>query len=722
MLYYLTGAGLIVHALFWGFGLALLALPRIWRRWAWVFAPGFGFALQSAVVWAGTHTLLAGTDAYAWWSESIPALLLIAAVVRDRRGILWKWPGLWILTIFAGWLILVPMTKPGAGLTTSSLGNCDQADYAAGARVFQEFSRDDRTGFLGLPEVTKVRSADYFFDFWVRLNHFTPSALIAHNASIFGVESFRLVSVTAVAVMLLNIPIVLFMGRLTVGLRGIWLIGFGALYALSPLNAYAIYHGQLGQLYATQGIAVLTVAVFGASRVAHSGRSVWPFFALIFAAFWLLAGSYNFILPVCLAPAGTWLAIQVWRRRNWRAAGRLLAMVAAAFGSCVVLFWGRFDGLIERFSLFHQYNFGWAVPLFSPEGLLGIFGDSDLHPWPMVVRVILSALVLGLSVAGLTALWRREKTHALAALALVLPVVFGWSILAWEARVRANASYDAYKIISVFFPGLLAGAVCWLAAVRRRSWCVRIGAAGILLLILAANLSLDGHFRRRMANPPLRATRNIAELSVLEKDPTITSLNNLVEDYWRRLWANVFLLRKPQYFAIHTYEGRLNTELKGEWNLSDSLLRTEPLRDEDYRPFSVVFYLVRAAAPGLMKASFTEGWYNEERSGPRRWRWSSGEGRILLSNPSGVPARVRLRLSVQSLLPQPMAVHFGAETLATQSLDASSQVVEFESILLPPGPTVLTLTSAALSPGGTDSRLLAFALYGLEMRTLALEK
>src|SRR5258708_20369015 len=79
MLYYLTAAGLIAHTYFWGLGLAALALPRVWRRWWWVFAPGFGLALQSAVVWGGAHTAGAGTEAYARWSELFPLALIILA-------------------------------------------------------------------------------------------------------------------------------------------------------------------------------------------------------------------------------------------------------------------------------------------------------------------------------------------------------------------------------------------------------------------------------------------------------------------------------------------------------------------------------------------------------------------------------------------------------------------------------------------------------------------
>ena len=724
MLYYLTAAGLIAHTYFWGLGLAALALPRVWRRWWWVFAPGFGLALQSAVVWTGAHTAVAGTDAYAHSSELLPLALLILAIQRRPIPLPRGWLGVLVVMLVAGWMLVSPMAQPGRGLTTSSLGSCDQADYAAGARVFQEFSRDDRTGFLGLPEVTKVRSADYFFDFWLRLNHFTPSALLAHNAAVFSVESYRLVSVTAAVLVLLNLPLVLFLARVMVGMRGRWLVGLVALYALSPINAYAVHHGMLGQLYAAQGIALLTLATFGASRAAHGGRRVWPFLPLVLAAFWLLAGSYNFILLVCLAPAGAWLLAQLWSRRNLPAILRVIALLVTGLTLCVGLFWGRFAGLIERFSLFQQYNFGWVVPLFSPEGWLGLLKDTGLNAAPTSARVALSLGVIGLWVAGLAALWRRQKSQAFAALALVLPVVFGWGLLAWEARVRANASYDAYKLISVFYPGLLAGLSCWLTAAPPRRRSVQQATGVMLTIILAVNVLLAGEFRRQMATPPLRVDRSLVELGRLEQDDRITSLNMLVEDYWSRLWANAFLLRKAQYFAIHTYEGRLNTALKGEWNLSDSVLHLAPLRMEDFRRINERYHLVRAAAPGLLQANFANGWYAEERSGSSRWRWSGGRGRILVTNPTGAPVRAELRLSVRAIEPRELTLRLEQHVIGRQPLNGSLQEVLFANMLLQPGATVLSLTSEATAagPAGGDARTLAFALYDFELHTRVVEK
>ncbi len=711
MLYYLTAAGLIVHTFFWGLGLAWLAVPRQWRRWGWVFAPAFGWALQSAVVWAGAHTALAGTVTYARASEVLPLVLLIAAVIRGRSRWPRGWAGVLVVGLVAGWLLLSPMTVPGRGLTTSSLGSCDQADYAAGARVFQEFSKDDRTGFLGLAEVTKVRSADYFFDFWLRLNHFTPAALLAHNAAVFGVEAYRLISVTAAVLVLLNLPLVLFLARVLVGVKGFFLAGSVTLYALSPLNAYAVHHGALGQLYAAQGIALLTLAVIGAGRAVQGGHRVWSFLPLVLAAVWLLAGSYNFILLIGLAPAGAWLLAQLVLKRDFAATIRVLGLLGVATVVSLALFWGRFAGLVERFSLFEQYNFGWAVPLASPEGWLGILRDTGLHAWPAMARVVLSGGIVALYLWGVVRLWRRQSGRALTALALVLPVVTGWALLAWEVRVRTNASYDAYKILAVFYPGLLAGLACWLGVMARQV------AGPILALILAANLALALDFRRQMSTPPLRVDRHLAALVQLESEPRVASLNMIVDDFWSRLWANAFLLRKPQYFATHTYEGRLDTALKGEWDLRDSLLRTIPFAPDDLIRVNPLFHVVRVAAPGRLQASFDRGWHPQEKNGISRWRWSDGVGRMLVTNPSPRPVQARLSVQVRGRAPGPLEMRLEQHSVGVRPLDGSLQELVFEHLLFQPGNTVVTLTGEAGAVPG-DARALAFALYDFELRAL----
>ncbi|MEI7798890.1 MAG: hypothetical protein WCI28_01730, partial [Opitutaceae bacterium] len=412
MPYYFIAAGLSLHIYFWGMGVTGLILPARWRRWWWAFAPGLGMALQSAVVWVGAHTPLPGTASYAWWSELLPLILLWVGArrlglvnIRSLARDFCRTPAVLLVGMIAiaAWFLLSPMAAAGRGVTSSSLGSCDHADYAAGARVLLEFSKDDRIGMLGLTEVTRIGSANYFFDFWLRLNHFTPSALIAHQSAIFGLEPYRLISVTAVVLLLLNVPLAFFLARVAAGVRVGVALFVAALYAISPLSAYAVHQGALGQLLAAQGIALLVVITALLLREARGRRPLWPWGLMLFAAFWLLAGSYNFILIVCLAQVVPWVLGRAIVKGQTQSLGRVAIVTGAALFFCMLFFWPRFSGIVERFQLFADYDYGWRVPLLAWDGWLGLVSDVYLEPLGSSWQVV---LMLGLGAGWLGWLWR----------------------------------------------------------------------------------------------------------------------------------------------------------------------------------------------------------------------------------------------------------------------------------------------------------------------------
>lgn len=724
MWFYLLAAGLFLHTFFWGAGLALLAVPREWRRWWWVFAPGFGVALQSAGVWAGAHTALAGTRTYAWPSELVPIALLVLAGWMHRRS-WWKLVAGWrntigvgIITLAAAWMLLSPMAATSRGLTSLSLGSCDHADYAAGARVLEEFSRDDRTGFLGLPEVTHVRSAEYFFDFWLRINHFTPSALVAHHSVVLDTRPDEMISVLAVVLALVDLPLMMFFARRLLGLRGIPLLTLTAIYAFSPLQIYAVQAGALGQLLAAHGLELLTLAAL----TAVDTRRVRAFAPLVLAAFWILAGSYNFILTVCLVPAGAGLLAWAWLRRDWRTPLRVAGMLAGAVAVCALLFWGRFDGLLERFSLFEQYDFGWPVPVLSPEGWVGLVADPALNGWPWVFRASLGGAVVVGWFWGVVSLWRQHQSRALTAVALTVPVLVGWAILAWEARTRTNASYDAYKLLAVFQPGLLIGLFCGLAAAQRGSRTTQRVASLCAILVLVGNLVVAVASQRQMARAPLRVTAQLREVGRLEENPRVESLNMRIDDFWSRLWANAFLLRKPQYFPTHTYEGRLNTPLRGTWDLRDTPLRTLPFAAEDFVAINSRFDAVRVGAAGQVAAEFAaDGWQREEQAGNQRWRWAAEHGRVWVRNPTEQGIVATLRVNVLGVTPRTLRLRRDGVVLFETKLGATVQEVVVPALDLPPGISPIdfeTVEPPVRPPGGGDARQLSVALFDFELRAL----
>ncbi|MBA3849829.1 MAG: hypothetical protein C0502_07515 [Opitutus sp.] len=713
MLHYLVAALLLLHTAFWGAGLSWLVLPRRWRPAWWVFAPGFGYALQSAVVWVGASAGLAGTDRYALASELLPVALACWALRRGARP--WRIrlgspaAGVAVLLV-AGGMLLWPMTRRGQWtLTSSSLGSCDHADYAAGARVFQEFARPDRVGFLGLQEVSGVGSAETFFEFWLKLNHFTPSALIAHQASLLHLRPHELVSLNGVVVLLSTVPLLLLLAR-AVGLRRPARLAVAGLHAVSPLGAYAVHHGALGQLYAAHGIALLTLAVMAG---AESSRERWRYIVVALAAVWLLAGAYNFILTVALAPAMAWVVGRALAGGGWRGVGRALGIAGAAYAGAGLLFWGRFTGMVERFRLFAEYDFGWPVPALWPTAWLGWVGDVHLHGGPSWLQ---RTGTLAVALAWAAGCWslRRRPAAALRALAFVLPVVAGWGMLAWESGQRANASYDAFKILSVFLPVLIAGLCVWAAAPGPRH--PRAAAAGLALL-LAGSVWSSARYLPVMAHPPLRVERALADLRKLEALPQVTSLNMRIDDFWMRLWANYFLLRKPQYFLTHTYEGRRNTPLRGEWDLREGMLHCFPADSNDWAEVNAQFYAVRIGAGGRVGAEFGPGWFPLEGSGAHRWHWSAGAGTLVLSNPAPAVRRLRIEADVRSVAADTLILMLDGREVGRQPAAAVRGTVSFPAFEIPAGTSRLEFVNAggARTASATDRRRIGVALYSCRL-------
>ncbi|HYC70201.1 MAG TPA: hypothetical protein VEB66_03280 [Opitutaceae bacterium] len=724
MLYYLLAAGIVLHAFFWGAGLAWLAVPRPWRRWWWACAPALGLALQSAVVWAGAHLGLEGARAYAWPSEALPVALLATAVARAAAGSPWRRlrdlrgaAGALLVLLIAGWLLLSPMAAASRGLTSSSLGSVDQADHAAGARVLQEFARDARVGFLDQPEVTEVLGVKSFYDHRLKLASFLPAAVIAHDGVLFGVEPRRMIGITAAALVLAQLPLFIVLGRALAGLRGVILLGGTAVLGCSPLAAYAVHHGALAPLAAASGIGLVTLALFGLGRAAFAGRNPWTWLPLLLAALWIVAASDAALLPWSVAPGGLALLLESLFRRRLSALGRALVVVGVAAELLAVFGWDRLDGLILRWGAGGAIAGGWTMPLLTPEAWLGFVTDIGLTPGSRGMRTaLLLALGTGWIMGLLAAADDRPSGRALAGFSLVGGALAGWGALAADADEAPRAAFDAWRFATAFLPAIVAGGLVGCAAWSRGATGRRFAVAVVALLV-AANLVAADRFRRRMANPPLRVDRTVVELGALEADARVGSLNLQIEDPWARLWANTFLLRKPQYFPVHQYEARRATPLRGEWDLSDSQLWVRPAGKDDFIAVNRRFHAVRVAAPDRLEAGFTaSGWYQEERGGDRIWRWSDGSGAIDLHNPRPRPQRAALRLLIRAAQPCTVRIALDGRELAVRALGSETEAVEIPEIVVPPGRTRLALTAdrPPVSPPG-DGRRLALALYEFEL-------
>lgn len=722
MNYLLVSSGLLLHILLWGAGLALLVTPRRWRRlWPLWIAP-CGVALQSAVVWLGAHTTLPGTDAYARWTLWLPLLLLALGLRRHgvrtagRDGA--RFTGLAV--IMAGCLVLLtlPLARTSKMLTTLSLGSCDAADYAAGARVLQEFASDDRSGFIGLTEVVRVASADNFFDFWLRLNHFTPSALMAFNGSVFGLVPHQVTGLLTAVFLVLTLPLVWLLARSTAGFSPVASGWLTLLYGISPISWYAVYQVAPGQILAAQAIALVTWAAITCWREPATWRRGLAYAGLLTVGFGIIWGAYNFIVIGCLVPAATCVGGWALHAGKFARLVRWMLWLLVPLLASGLFFAGRVAGLVERFMLFQQYDFGWKIPPLMPEGWLGIVNGADLRALAGPGAWALSALVLLLLAGAWFLSMRHRGRSAWQVFALLLPVMAGYAYLQWRGlRYGSNASYDAYKLFSVFHPVLLVALCHWLGWLRKRSLLLR--GLAVAMMVIVTGLNLRGAYRiaQKVEAAELIVDRQLLAVQAVENRAEVHAVNIHVDEFWARLWANALMLRKPQYFPTHSYEGRLNTPLRGEWDLNGDLLQVK-LPGTDTLALNPRFWLVRLGSPYFLRARLGEGWYERERlrgPNPRQWNWSRGEATIELENPHARPLRAKLHFTARSLTRQEVQIWVGDRQQGSIRVGPDLRTVASRGFMVPPGRTVVRLRPSLppMRASARDPRLLGFAAYAI---------
>lgn len=724
MMFLVVGFALLLHVFFWGAGLALLGMPRRWRRFWPVLAFPSGFALQSLVVWLGAHAGLPGTNAYAWPAEIIPVLLLVVAVRqsgwRAARSDLGRFGLVWMATGASMLTLVVPHLFASRSLATLSLGSCDAADYAAGARVFMEFARGDRSGFLGLTEVVRVMSADNFFNFWLRLNHFTPSALIALNGSILDCQPHEITGLLTAVILASTVPVVFWVARAVFGYSGAASLIIATVYGFSPVTWYSFAQVSPAPLLAAQALALLTWSGIALWNGRLDGTAGWRMAPVLAIAYAIVLGAYNFILLVGLTPAVAYAGAAAVRRGAWARFGRWLLLIVAPLVLMGLVYWTRVEGLAERFVLFQTYDFGWKIPVLSPEGWLGLVRGGDLRPWWGIIRWPLAAvIVVGLVWAMVRSAKTRPQRVWLVATTTV-PVLVGYAFLQLRgAMLGTNASYDAFKLFAVFYPVLLP-AFCWWITIR---WSTRLlewlGVVGFAALVIGGNLLACVLFIVQLSRPPLVVGSELRQLRRVEAFEDVASLNMLIPDMWSRLWANAFLLRKPQYFATHTYEGRLNTELQGEWDLVGGIVRSRPVNGA-VRIVTPTYELVDTRAPGFVRGQFAEGWHEEERlPDGASWRWSSGDGALQISNPQRVPVEIVVWLDVRGVEPRRLIARVNQEPATREVIVPEVRGrVALPPVVVPPGESRLEFDLSeptVVLPG--DGRPLGICVYRLELHS-----
>jgi len=194
---------------------------------------------------------------------------------------------------------------------------------------------------------------------------------------------------------------------------------------------------------------------------------------------------------------------------------------------------------------------------------------------------------------------------------------------------------------------------------------------------------------------------------------------------WSRLWANAFLLRKEQYFPTHTYEGRRDTPLRGQWDLEGGLISVL-LPGEARRQITPRFALVDTRSPLHLRASPGDGWHPMEvlPHTAERWQWTTGDATLVIDNPQGRPLTIRATLDGRALGEREIALMpAGGEAgpAARATLGAERTRVVLPAITVPAGRSTFILHSPQPAGRGwvNDARQLGVCVFGIELEVSA---
>jgi hypothetical protein len=430
-----------------------------------------------------------------------------------------------------------------------------------------------------------------------------------------------------------------------------------------------------------------------------------------------MIGSYSFILVVCLVPAIGFAGGIALCTKQWKRFSRWLLWILLPLLAVSGVFFLRVASIVERFAILEKYDLGWKIPYLGPDAWLGIVKNALLEPVAEPYRSAAIVLLVGALILGFIGFKSRRGALLYKAGCLAIPALLGSLYLYWQGPhwgESANRSYNAYKLFCIFYPGILPVLCVWVVLAYRSK------VERILFWVLAALLTFgvaraDLKFKTAMKNPPHLVESELIGIQAVEKMPDITSVNMMIPDMWSRLWANELLLEKPQYFPTHTYEGRINTPLRGSWDLNGGVVDLT-LPKNGTIAINSNYSLANVTSPYFLRATLGEGWHDPERlRRPRtiHWVWSKGNATLEISNPHATALKAALHFELRSARQRDLSFWFKEQKLAEIDLGKEMKTVDITEITLLPGKNTIELRSKipAVVPDQNDCRPLGFALY-----------
>jgi hypothetical protein len=601
----------LFHLLFTvlGLGATLILIPARLSKYVLVFAPLIGASIVSWLGWYSVSLGFPGTNTTATPICLVCCSLLLVRIFRARKleePIFNKEVLIASAIALCGALALSIPAMSEPGLTTVSAGNNDFASYALCERFLMLHSMHDQPGnlaqYLDLGRVVQPV-------FGVLFN----SALAG---SVLGLDSYRLQNVSIAAFVLWGALAFFALARALFKFPPVFAGILLAAYSVNESTGYLANHGFKSQLAAMAMVAA--IFCFIVPTLGREGRPEVRDVAGATLLSWSIVVAYPHMLPAVFLPLAVYsvgVAVRAGslRRLIWPCATGLFVLAAA-----VALAPAR-GVLVYRYALLMKdVVAGWFLPWISPAAFVGLAGTTAFAHlrWPF--EALLGMGFVALVIAGLMRARRSEPDIFLVGVSILLVVCAAYGILIVSGRQEGLGlgGYKSYKLLSFFAPLFWCSA---LLVLREQSPhpLARRSRALLAVALVAGNLVAGGRLIQSVRENHASVPRAVAELTKLESDPRITSINLVSGTFWDGMWETTFLFHKPLYHLHPTYYP--SRPLLGEWTLQDGaapILTVEPCqRPQDVR-LNERFVAVPNGSADLL-ASWDRGWHDDERT--HRW-------------------------------------------------------------------------------------------------------
>jgi hypothetical protein len=560
----------ILLYLFLGLGLTLLFCPESLRKHALFLAPMVGYCYLTLVGWYCYGLELRGTDAYALVIVFPPAIFLALALLVRRRQ---KEQSARVLdseliapvgvSIFVLVVISSPWIVRDNSLTSMSLGNNDIADYASVSRYLKEFARSDTTGFLRQTRIFKWIADETVFGAFISTS--LPSSL-------FSLQTYQVQNMAIHIFFLFSILIVYVLAREPFSYSHHAATSIAALYGLSRIMLYTIYHGYESQIIAT-GLA-LSILLLNLDFIKNCRKLADSYSYVILAVLfnWGMSVTYPHMLAFTYVPFVAYLLFISVYDRSWGLLRRWIPFVMATIIMVLMLSPHRANALVSQFVRLGGAKHGWYHPLITPAASYGLAWHPVKLDQPASAdsfSTILSILATMIIALGFANAYSKNRRLFILAASSVFPVLIGYTMLAFMDRIETGwGGYRSYKFLSFFLPQVLLGSLILFRNVEFTAENRILRPLPCLLIVLLMfNVYSCYRIVGEMSRYRKLVGKDMADLIRIESNPLVQSINIRGSDWWEIMWQTNFLMRKYLFFETTTYAGRIASRLEGQWDL-----------------------------------------------------------------------------------------------------------------------------------------------------------